>query len=98
MVRMVPVALLIMSLPVAAWSKPPAADAGQRQTFNLPRSSDHYRFAPGPAGRTEIAPNAHFGFGIFGMKSEKSFLQRVTGREIDAPKQRRAAVGFSLKF
>src|SRR5687768_2802780 len=98
MVRLVALALLIMSLPVAAWSKPPDADAGRR-AFHLPQSSDHYRFAPDrPPGRAEIAPNADFGFGIFGLKSEKSYLQPVTGREIDIPKQRRAAVGLSLKF
>jgi hypothetical protein len=48
--------------------------------------------------RAGVAPNAHLGFGMFGLKSEKALLQPATGREIDMRKQRRAAVGISLKF
>ena len=99
MVRSAAVALLLLLLPATAWSKPPATDPAQGRNFDLPRPSAHHRFAPeGPIGRTEVAPNAHVGFGLFGMKSERTYLQPVTGREIDAPKQRRAAVGFSLRF
>lgn len=101
MVRLGSVALLLLSLPAAAWSAPPstADDSQPMRTFELPRSGEHRRFTPSePIGRTAIAPNANFGFGMFGLKSEKSDLQPVTGREIDAPKRRRAAVGFSMKF
>ena len=100
MVRLGSVALIILSLPVAAWSNPPAAGGSERpRSFHLPPTSDHHRFAPdGSVGRTQIAPNTHFGLGMFGLKTEKNYLQPVTGREIDTRKQRRAGVGFSLKF
>lgn len=100
MVRLAFVALIVL-LPTAAWSNPPASaeGSGRPQSFHLPPTSDHHRFAPdGSVGRALIAPNTHFGVGIFGLKSEKSYHQPVTGREIDTRKQRRAGVGFSLKF
>lgn len=97
MVRLGSVALIALSLPAAALCNPPTNNQPVRN-FHLQQPSAD-RFAPdGRFGRTEIAPNTHFGFGVFGLKSEKSHLQPVTVREIDAPKQRRAAVGFSLKF
>ena len=95
MVRLGSVALLALSLPAAAWGGPP----DRPRSYQLPSTSPHLRqVVEAPMGRTEIAPNAHFGFGMFGLKSEKTYLQPVTGREIDTRKQRRAAVGFSLKF
>ena len=97
MVRLTCVALLALSLPAVAWSGPPATAAGKGRSFLLPQP--HHRFESDPViGRAEIAPNATFGFGMFGLKYERSHLQPVTGREIDTRKQRRAAVGFSLKF
>jgi hypothetical protein len=101
MVRLGSAALIVLSLPGAALSSPPpnAEESEQMRSFALPQSTGHHRFAPdGIIGRAEIAPNAHFGFGIFGLKAEKTYLQPVTGREIGASKQRRAAVGFLLKF
>jgi hypothetical protein len=99
MVRPGSVALIVLSLPAAAWSNPPTADPERTRSFHLPRPVAEHRLAPdAPIGRLEIAPNAHFGFGMFGLKPEKTHLQPVTGREINAPKQRRAGVGFSLKF
>lgn len=98
MVRLTCGVLLILCLPAAAWGKPPAAAPAQERSSYLPQLSAHHHFAPRPIGRAEVAPNAHVGFGIFGMKSDRTYLQPVTGREIDAPKQRRAAVGFSMRF
>lgn len=100
MVRLVAFALILLSLPDAAWSSPPtdARTSKQPDSYQLPRSANDRRFAPRTPGRAEIAPNTHFGFGIYGLKPERSYLQPTTGREINAPKQRRAAVGFSLKF
>ena len=100
MVRFSAVALILLSLPATAWSAPPNSAQGGNQSiaFHLPPSGDDHRFRPNQPGRAEIAPNAHFGFGMFGLKSEKTHLKPVTGREIDSRKQRRAAVGFSLKF
>ena len=101
MVRLGSVALIALFLPAAAWGDPPASDpkSGQVRSFGLPQLSSDFSDATDERfGRAQIAPNAHFGFGMFGLKSEKSPLRPVTVREIDAPKQRRAAVGFSLKF
>lgn len=100
MVRLASAALILLSLPATAWSNPPEAKAaGHKPSFQMPRPSSDYGLASETRiGRAEIAPNAHFGFGMFGLKSEKSPLRPVTVREINAPKQRRAAVGFSLKF
>lgn len=98
MVRLASVALIVLSLPVAAWSKPPATEPERVRSFQLPPPADRQFTLDGPFGRKEIAPNTHFGFGMFGLKSDKTDLRPATGREIIAPKQRRAAVGFSLKF
>ena len=100
MVRLGSVALMLIFLPVAAWSNPPeSANAADRaRSFHMPRPSQEFTFGTDHFGRAEIGPGAHFGFGIFGLKQERSHLRPVTVREIDAPKQRRPAVGFSLKF
>lgn len=98
MARLGSIALIALSLPAAAWGDPPPPESNRAPRYQLPRP-DERRFEPsGRLGRTEIAPNTHFGFGMFGLKPDVTHLQRVTGREINAPKQRRAAVGFSLKF
>ena len=49
------------------------------------------------AGR-EVMPNGTIGFGLFGQKSPSHSLGPVTARDMALPKQRKAAVGFSLKF
>ena len=101
MVRLGAVALLLLSLRVAAWSAPPATaeNLNQNQTFQLPRPGEHQRFARSESiGRKQINPNAHVGFGMFGLKSEKAHSGPVIVGEINAPKQRRAGVGFSLEF
>lgn len=98
MVRLGSVALIAILLPAVAWSNPPSSSSEPVRTFHLPQPSADRFAREDRIGRTQIAPNTQFGFGMFGLKSEKSPLQPVTGREIDAPKQRRAAVGFSLRF
>ena len=98
MVRLGSVALIAILLPAVAWSNPPSGSSEPVRTFHLPQPSADRFAREDRIGRTQIAPNTHFGFGMFGLKSEKSPLRPVTGREIDAPKQRRAAVGFSLRF
>jgi len=95
MVRLGSVALLALSLPAAAWSNPPV----HPRSYLLPPAALDLRFvADAPVPRAQIAPNAQFGFGMFGLKAEKALLPAVTGRELGMRKQRRAAVGFSLKF
>ncbi len=95
MVRVGCVMLLILAAPAAGLGKP----AGQDRGFQLPPKTDFRGFAPdGPAVQAEIAPNTRFGLGIFGLKLEKSPLRPATVREIETPKQRRAALGFSVRF
>lgn len=101
MARLGSVALITLFLPTAAWGDAPAPDpkSALTRSFHLPRPSADFRDDTDERfGRTQIAPNAHFGVGMFGLKPEKSPLRPATVREIDAPKQRRAAVGFSLRF
>jgi len=100
MVRLGAVALILSSLSAAASAGPreAAENTANATTFQLPKPSARFVASDERVGKTEIAPNTQFGFGMFGLKSEKSPLQPATGREIDMPKQRRAAVGFSLKF
>jgi hypothetical protein len=47
---------------------------------------------------TEISSYATVGFGLFGLKRERSLLPHVTGYDGSRPRSRRAAVGLSLKF
>ena len=49
------------------------------------------------AGR-ELMPNGVIGVGMFGPKAEKGPHSAATARDLSVRKQRKAAVGFSLKF
>ena len=84
----------------APWSgieKPP-----ETSNFSMPHA------APAPTAEmnggsrifagTALLPNTMFGLGLFGERVSGEPLAPVTGREIDLPKRRKAAVGFSLRF
>lgn len=45
-----------------------------------------------------VGSTGQFGLGIFGLKSQTPRSRAVVGYEVSTPKQRRAGVGFSLKF
>ncbi|HTK58968.1 MAG TPA: hypothetical protein VL336_08305 [Sphingomicrobium sp.] len=47
---------------------------------------------------TEVSSHATIGFGMFGLKPERSAQPHVTGNDAGKPRSRRAAVGLSLKF
>ena len=49
------------------------------------------------AGR-QLMPNGVIGVGMFGPKAEKGPHSAATARDLSVRKQRKAAVGFSLKF
>jgi hypothetical protein len=99
MARLACVALILISLPAAAWSDPPDGAENRPRDYHMPRPSADHDYQPHQnIGRAQIAPNTQFGFGMFGLSKEKSHLKPVTGRELDVPKQRRASVGFLLKF
>lgn len=46
----------------------------------------------------QLMPNGMLGIGMFGHKAEKGPHSAATARDYALPKQRKAAVGFSLKF
>lgn len=46
----------------------------------------------------QLMPNGMLGIGMFGQKAEKGPHSAATARDYAMPKQRKAAVGFSLKF
>jgi hypothetical protein len=46
----------------------------------------------------EVSSDATVGFGLFGLKRERSLLPHVTGYDASRPRSRRAAIGLSLKF
>jgi hypothetical protein len=47
---------------------------------------------------TEVSSQATVGFGLFGLKRERSPQPHVTGYDASRPRSRRAAIGLSLKF
>lgn len=98
MARLSSVALIALWIPAVAWADQRASNRELARNFDLPRLAAGSFVSDGRIGRAQIAPNAHVGFGMFGLKPEKSLLPPVTVREIDAPKQRRTALGFSLRF
>ena len=72
------------------------------RSFKLPEFGS--RFSRGDhsgsrifAGR-ELIPNGVIGVGMFGQKAEKGPLSAATARDLSIRKQRKASVGFSLKF
>lgn len=110
MVRLTAMALLGLSLPVAVWAAEPPAPASPAKSGIAAKSlpSRSFALSPGPSlssdafdrrkTYTEVAPNTRFGFGIFGLKTERSHRAPVTVREIGTPRTRRAGVGISVRF
>jgi hypothetical protein len=58
-----------------------------------PRGSNTRMFAS-----TEVSSTATVGFGLFGLKRERSAQRHVTGNDASRPCSRQAAIGLSLKF
>lgn len=72
--------------------------APQARTFTMPIAPESWAFESLPFAATEIAPNATFGIGMFGLRRERSGLAPATVREVNSRRTRRAGVGFSFKF
>lgn len=72
------------------------------RNFDLPDERSATRAAKGWESRLfagrQVMPNGTFGIGMFGPKAEKGPHSAATARDLSMPKQRKAAVGFSLKF
>lgn len=67
--------------------------------------SESWRIADVPSQIAErqmpsvnVGSTGRFGPGMFGLKSQMPRSRAVVGHEVSTPKQRRAGVGFSLKF
>lgn len=110
MARLFPVAFIVvfgMLFRPALAEPPPSAWSTREQPIQVrnfdiggQQASEHSDQRTGAriiAGRS-LMPNGMFGLGFFGQKDAGASPGRVTGRELTIPKQRRAAVGFSLKF
>ena len=108
-----PFALSLMLLPVPAWSQPASAPdkpaaapstwqvremAPPARRFTMESVPDLWKYESRTFATTGIAPGTTFGFGQFGLKSERSRLAPVTVLEVNSPRTRRAAVGVSFKF
>lgn len=110
MARLVPTGLFIAisSLSGAALAGEPSDHPwliGQTistaRNFSLPPGQGQVR-RDGSGSRIiagkRFMPNGVMGVGFFGQKSESSPLSPATARELSMPKQRKAAVGISLRF
>lgn len=110
MVRLSAAASALLLLASPAWSQqanltllPPPASTEQAPAFDFSLPDDPDGKAPGNRGSnivagTEVSPNGMVGFGIFGEKSGELAQPPVTNRDYTLGRQRKPAVGFSLKF
>jgi hypothetical protein len=93
MARLVPVALFLSF--VAA---PAAAQvAVNPETWRVRDIS----FAVDPAMQlpgTVVGSNGRLGLGTYGLNTDPTRQRAVTVRDVDAPRRRRAGIGFSMKF
>lgn len=62
--------------------------------INLPSDNPDSRVVAG----TEVLPNGMVGFGMFGERTQSANHSRSTVRDFSLPRDRKPAVGFSLKF
>ena len=110
MARIVPIASMIAVLSAPAWSQPTPAvpisapeahHHGRTQNYDVPddqQTSVGGGFGSRVLAGTELAPDTLVGFGIFGLKAEKSPHAAATARDLSVTRSRKAAVGLSLKF
>lgn len=110
MARLVPIASMIAILSAPAWSQPTpvapisapeASQHGKAPNYDIP--DDQVTSIGGGFGSqvlagTQLAPDTLVGFGIFGLKAEKSPHAAATARDLSITRSRKAAVGVSLKF
>ena len=89
---------LLALLPVSAWGQSPSAPPPPVRSFELPTTPDSWQSDGRPFAAAPIAPNATFGIGMFGLRQERSGMAATTVREVNSPRTRRAAIGFSVKF
>lgn len=111
MARLVLIGMALTLSTAAATAQPPGERQNPWQTdelrpagrdFTMPGEHRDGAARPGSGSRIfageELMPNGVIGFGMFGEKAERSPHSRSIARELTLPKQRKAAVGFLLKF
>ena len=103
MARLLPVALILALAPADAWAQP--ADTVQPRDWRMPTLNSFPPQFPSAApfesrlvAGAEIAPNAGFGFGMFGLKPMARLQTSVTGHDVNAPRSRRAGIGLRVRF
>lgn len=111
MARLLLIGMAFALSTVPALAKPPAERQNGWQTdelriakrdFAVPHTAIGNGSKSGSGSRIiageELTANGMIGFGIFGEKTEKSLHSPSIARELNLPKQRKAGIGFSLKF
>jgi hypothetical protein len=108
--RLVLVALAIAIPAGTGWSQPAPSpspwhvnvepQAAQAPDLSLAETSQLYSGDPDSrvVAGTEVLPNGMFGVGMFGEKTAETDHSRATVRDFSLPRDRKPAVGFSLKF
>lgn len=92
MVRVSSFLLLLAFIPMPALAQSTAAD----EILRIRETPSPQQDGQLPAIR--VGSTGQFGLGMFGLKPQTPRSRAVVGYEVSAPKQRRAGVGFSLKF
>jgi hypothetical protein len=94
MVRLGSIALFLLLGSAPAWAQSsPNSHQWRIGEVARPAWSRSTSFAS-----TEIAPNATFGLGIFGLKPARARQPAVTVHETNMPRTRRAGIGLRLGF
>jgi hypothetical protein len=88
-----PVVLPSWQTKLAEVRPPNYALQGSGSAATAPSGSTTRMFAS-----TEVSSHARVGFGLFGLKPERSRQPHVTGYDASRPRSRRPAIGLSLKF
>ena len=97
MARLAPLALGLVFAASSAWGQSTANPPVPSQRYALPQSPDYVPETGRMWAGREIAPNARFGVGMFGLKKERAPGSSVTVRDIEMPRTRRAGLGLTLK-
>ena len=111
MARLVLVALALSFPTCAGWAQTPTPSASPWQVGAEPRPARSFDLTSthinqpsgddsedGVVAGTELVPDGVVGFGMFGAETEELTHSRATVRDFTVPRQRKPAVGFSLKF
>jgi hypothetical protein len=92
MVRLVPIILLLTLTATPAAGQ----DLGSAEAWRIRGTADPTPDRQPPA--VNVGSFGSFGLGMFGLKPQSPRSRAVTVREMTEPRQRRAGVGFSLRF